>query len=95
MSFAIAATGLAIAVLAIAWARRTDRAWMFFVALFGGLAFGAWVFHFTRVSGFLVAPPVILMLYLTPLRRIRYVASGVGGVALGVLTAELWAMLWS
>jgi len=92
MVFAFASLGLAAAVALITALRWADLRWRFFACLFAGLAAGAWLFHFTHVAGFWVAPPVILLLYLTPLRRIRYVSAALGGIALGVLIGELWSM---
>lgn len=93
MSLAIVTSALALIVITIAAMRRDWRGF-FFGCVIAGAALGSWIFHLTRISGMFVAPPVILLLYLTPLRRIRLLAGVGGGIALGVLLGELWAMLW-
>lgn len=92
MALPIVASGLALVALFIAASLR-DWRWLFFGCIIAGVSIGAWIFHFTRIPAFSIAPPVIFLLYATPLRRVRLFAGTLGGVALGVLFGELWAMI--
>lgn len=87
----LAATFVAVAVFVIA-GRLRDWRWLFFGVACAGSSVGAWLHHLTHLSGLWIAPLVVVILYATPLARIRLVGAFVGGLTLGLLADEAWRL---